>query len=107
VTFVEGTGRLLEVVSVMAMLRQRSSGPSFSMADNAYKRGVRVPDGNARPASHLRCPVLIPMMVVPPDLPQVEGGAAAKVDGRVLLAHAPMVIVREGLVGTAIIAHSV
>ena len=54
-----------------------------------------------------RCPVLIPMMVVPPDLPQVEGGAAAKVDGGVLLAHAPIVIVREGLVGSAIIAYGV
>src|SRR5579864_965930 len=77
------------------------------MADNAYKRGVRAPDGNARPALHLRCPVLIPMMVVPPDLPQVEGGAAAKVNGRVLLAHAPMVVVRKALVGTAVIAYGV
>src|SRR5215469_8770962 len=47
------------------------------------------------------------MMVVPPDLPQVEGGAAAKVDGRVLLAHAPMVVVRKALVRSAVIAYGV
>src|ERR1700719_184150 len=46
----------------------------------------------------------IPMMGVPPDFLDVEGDAAAEVDGAVLFSHAEAVVVLKGLKRRAVVA---
>jgi hypothetical protein len=51
----------------------------------------------SRYGSGLSAICLIPVMRVPPDFLDVEGGAAAKVDGLVFFGHAEALVVVKGL----------
>jgi hypothetical protein len=85
------------------LLDKGGGRPRLSVPGTLYAKPFPIPDTCCNQAITLiknyaaQYMDLIPVMRMPPDFLDVEGDAAAEVDGAILFSHAEALVVLEGL----------